>query len=152
MGLVCASASAVPYRAESFDVVFCDHGAMGFCDPETTVPEAARVLRPGGFLAFSLSTLLHNTCFPPGDPDGALTTTLQQPMFGARAFDWGDGTIDFQMLHSEWIALFRRHGLQVEDLRELRPPTDARTGYDGFADLDWARNWPGEEIWKVRKR
>jgi len=152
MGLVCASASAVPYRAESFDVVFCDHGAMGFCDPETTVPEAARVLRPGGFLAFSLSTLLHNTCFPPGDPDGALTTTLQQPMFGARAFDWGDGTIDFQMLHSEWIALFRRHGLQVEDLRELRPPEEARTGYDGFADLDWARRWPGEEIWKVRKR
>jgi SAM-dependent methyltransferase len=152
MGLVCASASAVPYRAESFDVVFCDHGAMGFCDPETTVPEAARVLRPGGFLAFSLSTLLHNTCFPPDDPDGALTNTLQQPMFGARVFDWGDGTIDFQMLHSEWIALFRRHGLQVEDLRELRPPATARTGYDGFADLDWARSWPGEEIWKVRKQ
>ena len=152
MGLVCASASSVPFRAESFDVVFCDHGAMGFCDPAVTVPEVARVLRPGGLLAFSLSTLLHNTCFPPGDPDGALTTTLQQPMFGARAFDWGDGTIDFQMLHSEWFALFRRHGMQVEDLRELRPPEGAVTGYEGFADLAWARRFPGEEIWKARKR
>jgi hypothetical protein len=72
-------------------------------------------------------------------------------MFGARAFDWGDGTIDFQMLHSEWIARFRAHGFVVEDLLELRPPTDARTGYEGFADLDWARRWPAEEIWKVRK-
>jgi SAM-dependent methyltransferase len=152
MGLVCASASTVPFRAESFDVVFCDHGAMGFCDPATTVPEVARILRPGGLLAFSLSTLLHNTCFPPGDPDAELTTTLQQPMFGARAFDWGDGTIDFQMLHSEWFALFRRHGLQVEDLRELRPPEGAVTGYEGFADLTWARRFPGEEIWKARKR
>jgi hypothetical protein len=133
-------------------VVFCDHGAMGFCDPELTVPEVARLLRPRGLLAFSISTLLHNTCFPPGDPDGVLSTTLQQPMFGARAFDWGDGTIDFQMLHSEWIALFRRHGFVVEDLLELRPPADAHTGYEGFADLDWARRWPGEEIWKVRKQ
>jgi SAM-dependent methyltransferase len=151
MGLVCASASAAPFPDESFDVVFCDHGAMSFCDPAVTVPEVARLLRPGGLLAFSISTLLHNTCFPPDDPDGALTTTLQRPMFDAKAFDWGDGTIDFQMLHSDWFALFRRHGLRVEDLRELRPPAGAVTGYDGFADLDWARSWPGEEIWSVRK-
>ena len=151
MGLVCASASATPFRSESFDVVFCDHGAMGFCDPALTVPEAARLLRRGGLLAFSLSTLLHNACFPLGDPDAAVGTTLQSAMFGARAFDWGDGTIDFQMLHSDWIAEFRTNGFVVEDLLELRPPPDARTGYEGFADLEWARRWPAEEIWKVRK-
>jgi SAM-dependent methyltransferase len=151
VGLVCASAAATPFRAASFDVVFCDHGAMSFCDPAATVPEAARLLRVGGLLAFSISTLLHNTCFPPEDPDGALTATLQQPMFGARAFDWGDGTIDFQLLHSEWFRLFHRYGFVVEDLLELRPPPDAVTGYEGFTDLDWARRWPAEEIWKVRR-
>jgi hypothetical protein len=29
-------------------IVFCDHGAMNFADPYRTVPEVARLLRPGG--------------------------------------------------------------------------------------------------------
>ena len=41
---------------ESFDVVFCDHGAMSFCDPYRAVPEVARLLRPGGRFAFAHST------------------------------------------------------------------------------------------------
>jgi hypothetical protein len=55
------------------------------------------------------------------------------------------------MLHGAWISLFRAAGFEIEDLVALRPPADASTGYDGFADLDWARRWPAEEIWKVRK-
>src|SRR5207247_7578431 len=50
--LVAASGEAVPFRDASFDVVFCDHGAMRFCDPCVTVPEVARLLRPRGRLAF----------------------------------------------------------------------------------------------------
>ena len=44
--LVNASAEAVPLPDASFDIVFCDHGAMTFADPYRTVPEAARLLRP----------------------------------------------------------------------------------------------------------
>src|SRR5215471_1429735 len=40
--LVAASGERVPFRNASFDVVFCDHGAMSFCPPEVTVPEVAR--------------------------------------------------------------------------------------------------------------
>ena len=133
-------------------MVFCDHGVMGFCDPYLTVPEASRLLRPDGLLAFSLSSLLHLLCFPTGDPDAAVTTTLQQPLFGPHAFDWGDGTIDFQLPHSEWIRLFHANSFAIEALLELQPPADAETTYDGFTDLAWARRWPTEEIWKVRKR
>ncbi len=45
--LVQASAESVPFASASFDVVFCDHGAMTFADPDYSVPEVARVLRPG---------------------------------------------------------------------------------------------------------
>lgn len=151
MPLVSASATATPFRAASFDVVFCDHGAMSFCDPYATVPEAARLLRPNGLLVFNGSTLFRNLCFPTDDPDAAITRTLCAPYFGARVFDWGDGTIDFQIPHGEWISLFRANNLVVDDLIELRPPADAITTYDGYATVDWARQWPAEEIWKVRK-
>ena len=64
----------------------------------------------------------------------------------------GDGTIDFQFPHSEWFRVFREHGFSVEDFIELQPPEDATTTYDDFAPYDWARRWPAEQIWKVRKR
>ena len=43
--LLHASAEDVPLPDRSFDIVFCDHGAMSFADPYRTVPEAARLLR-----------------------------------------------------------------------------------------------------------
>jgi SAM-dependent methyltransferase len=150
--VVCASAVAVPLRGASFDVVFCDHGAMSFCDPYETVPEVARLLRRGGQLAFSISSLLRNTCFPLDDPDAAVSRRLHQPWFRGRDFDWGDGTIDFQMLTGAWIRLFRQHGFEVEDLIELRAPKHGTTTYTDYVDRKWARRWPAEEIWKVRKR
>jgi len=152
LALVCASGEAVPLRDASFDIVFCDHGAMSFCDPDATVPEVARVLRPNGLLVFNASTLLRNLCFPADDPDAQITRKLHSPYFDARLFDWGDGTIDFQIPHGEWIALFHANGMTVESLIELRPPVDATTTFPDYANLEWARQWPAEEIWRVRKR
>ncbi len=151
MPVVCASGVATPFRAASFDLVFCDHGAMSFCDPYATVPEVARVLRPGGQLVFNGSTLFRLLCFPTDDPDAPISDHLHSTYFGARAFDWGDGTIDFQIPHGEWIRLFHAHGFEIEDLIEIQAPFDATTSYE-YADLEWARRWPTEEIWKVRKR
>jgi SAM-dependent methyltransferase len=150
--LVGASALHTPFRAASFDLVFCDHGAMSFCDPAVTVPEAHRLLRPGGLLAFSSSTLLRMLCFRTDDIDAPITRKLQQPQFGARMFDWGDGTIDYQLPHSEWIRLFRDCGFEIEELLELRAPKGATSTYAEYVDYKWARRWPAEEIGKVRKR
>ena len=65
--LVESSAESTPFAKESFDVVFCDHGAIGFTDPYKTIPEAARVLRPGGLLAFSMMTPFADACWPGGN-------------------------------------------------------------------------------------
>lgn len=40
--------------------------------------------------------------------------------------------------------------LAVEELIEVPPPADAITRFP-FITLEWARRWPGEEIWKARK-
>src|SRR5438270_13379785 len=40
--LVAGSAESPPFADGSFELVFCDHGAMTFADPHRAVPEAAR--------------------------------------------------------------------------------------------------------------
>jgi SAM-dependent methyltransferase len=146
--LLCASGEAVPLRDASFDLVLCDHGAMSFCDPDRSVPEVARLLRPDGRLVFNKSTILHYLCWD--DAKDRQTRKLHHPYFDSRVFDSEEGTVDFQIPYGEWIRLFARFGLVVEDLIELRAPDDASTTYDDFAH-DWATRWPAEEIWKVRK-
>ena len=58
--LVRASAEATPFDDASFEIVFCDHGAMTFADPYLTIPEVARILRPDGLLAFAMHTPIHD--------------------------------------------------------------------------------------------
>jgi SAM-dependent methyltransferase len=148
--LVCASGEAVPLADESFDIVFCDHGVFSFCDPDRAVSEAARLLRPGGLLAFNHSTLLHTLCWDAKSEK--VSKKLHRPYFGAREFDWGDGTVDFHLTYGDWIRCFSRYGLAVDDLVELEPPSTATTTYDSYVDPKWAARWPAEEIWKARKR
>ncbi|MGH9026205.1 MAG: class I SAM-dependent methyltransferase [Acidimicrobiia bacterium] len=147
--LVLASGERVPLRDASFDVVLSDHGAASFCDPERTLPEVARLLRPGGLFAFCGSTpLLAMTWDTERDRQ---TRELQRKYFGMRRLDFDEGTIDFVLPTGEWLRLFQRHGFTVEDLLELRAPKDGTTTYDDYVDYRWARRWPAEQIWKVRK-
>ncbi|HYH27476.1 MAG TPA: class I SAM-dependent methyltransferase, partial [Actinomycetota bacterium] len=50
--LVHGDAEVLPFRDESFDVAVSEYGAALWCDPYRWIPEAARVLRPGGELVF----------------------------------------------------------------------------------------------------
>jgi SAM-dependent methyltransferase len=142
-----ASAEDVPLDDESFDVVFCDHGAFNFADPARLVPECARLLRPGGLLAFSMLTPLFDVFW-----DNEREAVGDQPRnnyFEHRGFEDDEG-VDFQLPYGEWIRLFRANGLLVDDLIELRPSPDAESSYD-TVELEWARRLPAEHIWKARK-
>jgi SAM-dependent methyltransferase len=146
--LVNADAERTPFADATFDVVMCDHGAMTFADPHRTVREVARVLRPGGLFAFCHASPFHFVCWD--DAKDRVTTKLAHDYFGMRK--WDEETVDFMLTYGGWIRLFRDHGFEVEDLIEPRPPAGARTTYRWFAPLSWARRFPSESIWRLRKR
>jgi SAM-dependent methyltransferase len=145
--LIEASAEDVPLDDASFDVVFCDHGAFNFADPVRLVPECARLLRPGGLLAFSMVTPMFDVFW--NNEREAVEESPRNNYFEHRGFEDHEG-VDFQLPYGEWIRLFRARGFVVEDLIELRPPADATSSYDLVA-VEWARRLPAEHIWKVRK-
>ncbi|MFN2448446.1 MAG: class I SAM-dependent methyltransferase [Candidatus Baltobacteraceae bacterium] len=146
--LLHATAEAVPLPDESFDIVFCDHGAMTFCDPRRTVPEAARLLRPGGLLAFSASTPILNICW--NELEGRVDERLHADYFEQHRFE-DASSVNFSLPYGQWIALFRSCGFIIEDLIEIRAPQEPETTYTDFVGHDWARKWPAEQIWRVRR-
>jgi SAM-dependent methyltransferase len=146
--LVHASAEAVPLSAASFDIVFCDHGAMTFADPYQTVPEVARLLRPGGMFAFNHHSPIETICWADGEEE--VGTTLVKDYFGMHVLSDEEDTY-FQLPYGEWIRLFRANGFVIEDLIEPRPAEGATSTYRTEAALAWARRWPAECIWRLRK-
>lgn len=148
--LLHANAEQVPYPDESFDFAISEYGASIWCVPELWIAEAARLLRPGGRLVFLVSSPLQMLCLPDTE-DGEPGERLLRPYFGMQRFEWSDDdSIEFHLPHGELIALLRSSGLQIEELAEVRPPEGSTTRYP-HVSLEWARRWPCEEVWKVRK-
>jgi SAM-dependent methyltransferase len=150
--VVQADGERIPFADQRFDLVFCDHGVMGFADPFLTVPEVARVLRPGGLFVFNGTTPWIWVAW--GEDETPASREMRLDYFGLRRADHDDAdwrTSEFQLTYGDWIRLFRANDLEVEDLIELRPDADAATTYDDYAPLEWARAFPAEHIWKVRK-
>ena len=147
--LVLGSAEAVPLPDASFDVVLSDHGAMSWCDPERTVAEVARLLRPGGLLAFCLAGPLSYLCWDEATDE--VLTELRISQFDLGRFPDKDGSVSYCLPHGEWIRLFAEHGLAVERLWEIQAPAGGETTYADFVPHEWARRWPAEDLWRVRK-
>jgi SAM-dependent methyltransferase len=145
--LVQGHAEHLPFSNEAFDIVFCDHGATVFAAPEQTVAEVSRVLRPGGLFAFCMSTPIRDVCV---DPTGGVRAQLSGDYFALSVLDDGE-SIEYQLPYGAWIRLFRKHGLLIDDLVELRVPAHAVTTYTDFVPATWAQRWPAEHIWKLTK-
>ena len=149
--LLHGNAETVPYPDASFDFAISEYGACLWCDPQRWVPEAARLLRPGGRLVFLLNSMLMSLTTQPVQ-DRPATNELLRPAFGLYRLEWpNDPGVEFHLTHAEWIRVLRGAGFEIEELLEVRPPAEATTSWD-FVTLDWARQWPCEEVWKVRKR
>ncbi len=150
--LVEASAEDVPLPAASFDLAVSEYGASIWADPYRWIPEAARLLRPGGELVFLVNGTFSVLCWP--DAEAPPTEALEHPYFGMHRTEWpDDGSVEFHLGYGDWIRLLRRHGFEVLDLVEVRAPEGAEpTRFEGLPGPEWARRWPSEEIWRARKR
>ena len=149
--LVEAVAESVPFPDASFDLALSEYGASIWADPYLWIPEAARLLRPGGRLLFLRNSTLVILCQPTDPPASEQLVRAQR---GLHRIEWEDtGTVEFHLGHGDWIDLLREHGFEVERLVELYAPDHAQShSYYDFVTADWARKWPAEEIWAARKR
>jgi SAM-dependent methyltransferase len=148
--LIEASAENVPLPAESFDLAISEYGASIWCDPHAWIPEAHRLLRPQGRLWFLRNSTLSILCATDAGP---VSEALQRPQRGLGRLEWpGEEGVEWQLPHGELIRLLRRTGFDIVDLVELYPPANAvEHSYYITSSLDWARKWPCEEIWVVKK-
>lgn len=149
--LIHGDAERTPFADESFDLAISEYGAAIWSDPYRWIPEAARLLRPGGDLIFLVNgTLL--MLATPDDENAAAEDRLLRDYFGMHRFEWSDtNAVEFHLGYGDWIRLLRANDFEIVNLIELRPGPDATTRYP-YVTHEWARRWPAEEVWIARKR
>jgi SAM-dependent methyltransferase len=144
--LVQADGERVPLATGRFDLVVSEHGAAAWCDPERWLPEAARLLRPGGRLVFLTNSHLSALCVPA--KEGVAKERLMRGQREAYRVRWPGGGIEFHPSHGDWMRLLRKAGFVVEAMHEFFAPTGG--GDHPFYEIvssDWASRWPAEELW-----
>ena len=148
--LVHGNAEEAPFASERFDVAVSEYGAAIWCDPYRWIPEAARLLRPGGELIFLRDGLLRALCAP--DTDEPAGDRLLRGYFDVHRLEWSDdGSVNFTLGVGRLIRLFRQCGFEVLDCVELQAPAGAVVRFP-YITAAWAHRWPSEEIWRVKKR
>jgi SAM-dependent methyltransferase len=132
-----ATATHLPFGDGSFDVVFCSFGALQFVsDIEDAVAETARVLRPGGRYAFSVT---HPTrwMFPDDPGEGGLVAS--QSYWDRTPYvevDDASGTVAYVEHHrtlGDWVRLLAGHGFHLVDLVEPEWPADHDRVWGGWS-------------------
>ena len=144
--LVQADAERLPLADGCVDLVVSEHGAAAWCDPERWLPEAARVLRPGGRLVFLTNSHLSALCVPADE--GVAGERLLRGQREAYRVQWPGGGIEFHPSPGDWVRLLRGAGFVVEAVHELyAPPEGGDHPFYEIVSRDWATRWPAEELW-----
>lgn len=152
--LMHGNAEQTPFSDQSFDFAISEYGAAIWCDPYRWLPEAHRILKPGGQLVFLGNHPFAYACSP---LDGsAYVHALQRSYFELGKLDWSQveidpGGVEFGLPISGWFALFDEVGFDVLGFHEPRP-SEPGDEVRFAAPQAWAYDYPSEQVWKLRKR
>ena len=135
----------------SADLVVSEYGASIWVDPYRWIPEAARLLRPGGELVFLRNSTLVILCSPDDDvPAGeqlraAPVRPAPRRLVG-RASSSTSPTATGSVSSAPTAS---RSSTSSSSRRRSRP---RRTRTTTTSPPTGRRKWPAEEIWVARKR
>ncbi len=148
------NAEATGLETGAFDFAISEYGAAIWCDPDLWLPEAHRLLKPGGALVFLGNHPLSIISTPlNGAP---CDRVLHRPYRGLTGADWTDVEIDpagieFNRTIAGWMALFAAVGFDVTAYHELYAPEgDAPDRFS--VPGAWAQDYPAEQIWCLTRR
>lgn len=146
-------AEATGFADTAYDFAVSEYGAAIWCDPEVWLPEAWRILKPGGQLVFLGNHPLMMVCTP--ENGAPCNMALHRPYRDLRRIDWRNVEIDpsgieFNRGTADWMRLFKDVGFAVLDYHELYAPAD-REGERFSVSAEWAKHFPSEQVWKLQK-
>jgi len=150
---VLGTATHLPFTDGSFDVVFSSFGALQFIsDLDRAVAETARVLRPGGRFAFSIT---HPTRWMFPDDPGEDGLTASQSYWDRTPYveiDDATGVVAYVEHHrtlGDWVAVLAGHGFSITDLLEPEWPEGHERVWGGWSGVR-GRLTPGTAIFGAR--
>lgn len=147
--LVEGYAEKTPFEDASFDLAFSEYGASIWADPHAWIPEAARILKPGGRLVFLRNHPLSIMCT---GPTGPATDRLVRSWFDLYRVEFTpEEPEEFHLPTGPMFRVLRDAGFAVDDIIEIQAPEGATTGFE-YILPEWARQWPSEEIWVASKK
>nr|WP_244932411.1 class I SAM-dependent methyltransferase [Nocardioides sp. W7] len=152
---VLGTATALPFADGSFDVVFSSFGALQFVrDLDVAVGEAARVLRPGGRFAFSIT---HPTRWMfPDDPteDGLVASQSYWDRTPYVETDDATGEVSYVEHHrtlGDWVEVLTAAGFRIGRLLEPEWPEHHDRVWGGWSAVR-GRLTPGTAVFAADLR